>query len=74
LLDHDLITGFLDDRIIGLSIDELRKVPTTVAISGGLEKTRALLGALRVNCLDVIITDQKTAEAILQLDDETRSK
>lgn len=73
-LDGKIVKSDLDDRIIGLSIDELRKVPTTVAISGGLEKTRALLGALRVNCLDVIITDQKTAEAILQLDDETRSK
>ena len=71
-LDGEIVKSDLDDRIIGLRIDELRKIPTTVAISGGLEKTRSILGALRVKCLNVIITDQKTAEAVLKLDDETR--
>jgi DNA-binding transcriptional regulator LsrR (DeoR family) len=71
-LDGNIIKSDLDERMIGLHIDELKKVPTTVAISGGLEKTKAILGALRTRCLDVIITDLRTAEAVLKLDDETR--
>jgi DNA-binding transcriptional regulator LsrR (DeoR family) len=71
-LDGNAVRSDLDDRIIGLTINELVKIPTTVAISGGLEKTKAILGALRVKCLDVIITDQKTTEAVLKLDDKTR--
>ena len=62
----------LGDRMIGLSIDELKKIPTTIAISGGIEKATAILGALRTGCLNVLITDQKTAQMVLDLDDEIR--
>lgn len=60
----------LYDRAIGVSLDTLQKIPFTVGIAGGLEKTEAILGALRIGCLDVLITDQVTAEAVLQLDQE----
>ncbi len=62
----------LSDRMIGLSIDDLKKIPLTIAISGGIEKAAALLGALRTGCLNVLITDQKTAQMIVDMDDKTR--
>jgi deoxyribonucleoside regulator len=66
-----IVTTDLDKRIIGLTIDELHNIPTTVAISGGPEKVEALVGALHVGCIDVLITDQETAKAILELDQQT---
>jgi deoxyribonucleoside regulator len=62
----------LTDRMIGLGIEDLKKIPTTVVISGGVEKAAAILGALRSGCVKVLITDQKTAQTILDLDDQTR--
>lgn len=60
----------LSKRMIGLTIDDLHNIPTMVAISGGPEKVEALLGALRAGCIDVMITDRETAEAILELDEQ----
>ncbi len=55
----------LDDRIIGLTLDELRKIRHKIGIASGSEKIDAILGALRGKLLDVFITDEKTAEGLL---------
>jgi deoxyribonucleoside regulator len=55
----------LDDRIIGLTLDELRKIKHKIGIASGSEKVDAILGALRGKLLDVFITDEKTAEGLL---------
>jgi deoxyribonucleoside regulator len=55
----------LDDRIIGLTLDELRKIRHKIGIASGSDKIDAILGALRGKLLDVFITDEKTAEGLL---------
>jgi deoxyribonucleoside regulator len=55
----------LDGRIIGLTLDELRKIRHKIGIASGSEKIDAILGALRGKLLDVFITDEKTAEGLL---------
>jgi DNA-binding transcriptional regulator LsrR (DeoR family) len=67
----NLLDTPLNSRSISLGIPDLQKIPTSVAISGGLKKTEAILGALRSGFLDVMITDLNTAEAVLELDDRT---
>ncbi len=62
----------LDGRMIGLSIQDLKDIPTTIAISGGMEKARAILGALRTGSINVLVTDQKVAQTLIELDDEIR--
>ena len=56
----------LDDRIIGLNLDQLKKINHKVSIAFGRQKTDAILGALRGQLLDVLITDDKTANDLLQ--------
>jgi DNA-binding transcriptional regulator LsrR (DeoR family) len=70
-LRGQMIDAELTRRSIGLEITDLRNVPTCVGISGGQKKVQAILGALRADFLDVMITDQETAEAVLQLDELT---
>lgn len=65
-LDGRPVPCAVDDRLVALSMEELRGVPTTVAVAGGLEKTEAILGALRTGCLDVLITDSPTASAVIE--------
>jgi DNA-binding transcriptional regulator LsrR (DeoR family) len=57
----------LDDQIIGLNLNELKKINHKVAIAFGLKKVNAICGALQGQLLDVLITDDKTANALLRL-------
>lgn len=55
----------LEDRIIGLTLDELKRVRHKIGVATGPEKLHAILGALRGGFLDVLITDESTGERIL---------
>lgn len=52
-------------RVISIGLEALREVETVIAIAGAKEKAPAILGALRGNYIDVLITDDKAAEQIL---------
>jgi DNA-binding transcriptional regulator LsrR (DeoR family) len=51
----------LNDRVIGLSLEELRKTARVMALAGGESKTQAIAGALRLGVIDVLVTDKFTA-------------
>jgi len=51
-------------RVIGIDLAELRSCRRVVGVAGGVHKVDAILGALRGNLLDVLITDQRTAETL----------
>lgn len=57
------------ERVIGVSLDQLRKVPKVVAVAAGAEKSPGVLGALRTGVLDGIVLDEKLALAVLELAD-----
>jgi DNA-binding transcriptional regulator LsrR (DeoR family) len=52
----------LDDRVVGMSLPQLRKVRRSVGIAGGKPKHAAILGAVRGKWVNVLITDSHTAE------------
>ena len=56
----------LDDRLMALEWDQLKAIPLVIAMAAGLEKRTAVLGALRAGCMDVLITDESTARAVLK--------
>jgi len=55
----------IDAGVIGISLEQLRAIPEVIAIAGGLEKVRALLGALRGGYIKTLVTDTATARAVL---------
>lgn len=55
----------LEELTIGITIEEMKKVDTVIAIAGGLEKINVIKGALSGNLIDVLITDQMTATALM---------
>ncbi|WP_210529300.1 sugar-binding transcriptional regulator [Rubellimicrobium arenae] len=57
----------LDDRVIGMTLDEMRGVGRHVALAGGRNKTEAIAGALRTGAVDVLITDKFTASRLVQM-------
>jgi DNA-binding transcriptional regulator LsrR (DeoR family) len=57
----------LNGRMISLSLDELRKIPLTIAVASEMEKSRAVLGALRTRALRTLIVECKLAVEVLRL-------
>ena len=58
-----VLTG-LDDRMLGITTEQLRKVERVVAVAGGTDKFDAIVAALQARIVDVLITDRITAEAL----------
>jgi DNA-binding transcriptional regulator LsrR (DeoR family) len=59
------VTTSLDDRVIGISLDQLQRVSRTVGIAGGLRKLAGIQGAIHGGWINVLITDQEVAEQLL---------
>jgi DNA-binding transcriptional regulator LsrR (DeoR family) len=57
----------LDERVIGLSLDELSHIDRVIALAGGQKKTVAIAGALRARVIDTLVTDKFTAARLIEL-------
>ena len=55
----------INQRIIGLSLADLREIPTVVAIVSGENKEKAVVAALNSNIIDIVVMTDKMAEYIL---------
>lgn len=64
--EGNLVESPLNDRVLGVSVDELRRVPRRIAVAGGERKVDAIWAALRGQWVDVLITDNWTARALLE--------
>lgn len=58
--------GNLDRRTIAIEWRDLRAIPTVVAIAAGAEKVAAIRGALVTGAIDVLVTDDLTANELLE--------
>ena len=56
------------DRILAVSLDDLRAIPTVVGVAAGREKALGILGALRGRIVDVLICDERAARTVLDYD------
>ena len=62
LLDHPV-----NDRSISISVERLKRISNKVLISGGPEKTEILVGALNLLRPSILITDEMTANRLLEI-------
>lgn len=56
----------MNDRVIGIELQQLKTVKRSVGIAGGASKHAAILGALRGQWINALITDRFTAEWLVQ--------
>jgi DNA-binding transcriptional regulator LsrR (DeoR family) len=54
------------NRTIGLDLADLHRIPRRIGIAGGIEKAPALRAALTARLVNVLVTDSRTAAALLQ--------
>jgi DNA-binding transcriptional regulator LsrR (DeoR family) len=64
-IDGRVIASPHSGRLIALSIDDLRRIETVVAVVSEVEKPRAILGVLRAGVVDVLVVDEGNARTLL---------
>lgn len=67
-IDGQAIINELDARVIGISLEQLKKIPRVVGVAGGPQKHEVVWGALKGGFIGVLITDEQTARIVLEND------
>jgi DNA-binding transcriptional regulator LsrR (DeoR family) len=55
----------IENRMIGLDLHQIKRVPRVVGVAGGPDKFEAISGALSGRLIDVLVTDDHTAARLL---------
>jgi len=63
--DGRILETSLHDRTVALPLSDLRSMRNVIGIAGGSNKVPAILGALRGSFIKILITDELTAQEIL---------
>jgi DNA-binding transcriptional regulator LsrR (DeoR family) len=56
----------LSGRTIGISLEQLQRIPRVIGVAGGLEKVDVIHAALKGKLINVLITDEAVARQILE--------
>jgi len=60
------IRSTLDDRVVSMKLNQLKKVDRAIGIAGGPRKFAAILGALKGKLINILVTDSCTANKLAQ--------
>jgi DNA-binding transcriptional regulator LsrR (DeoR family) len=60
------LRGTVYDRMVGMTLEEMKEVPYRLCVAGGSLKLAAIQAALRGGYATHLVTDQKTAETLLK--------
>lgn len=63
----ELTDTVMNNRVIGLSLEDLRKIPCVIGVASEATKSVAILGALRTGIIDVIATSANNVNTVLNL-------
>lgn len=55
-----------DERVIGLTLDEIKKIRRVIGVAGGSSKHQAIQAALDGKLVNVLVTDHVTAQQLLK--------
>jgi DNA-binding transcriptional regulator LsrR (DeoR family) len=66
LADGSIAPNTINERVIGVNVEDLRKVNKVVAIAHGKHKVESILAALGGGYINVLITDEQTAQDLVR--------
>ncbi|NJN98284.1 MAG: sugar-binding transcriptional regulator [Anaerolineales bacterium] len=58
-------------RIIGLDLDQIKRIPRVIGAAGGLEKVEVIRAALQGQLINVLVTDEQSALRLLESEGES---
>lgn len=63
--DGKIINTAIHERLVSTRIDMLKQSSNTIGVAGGIEKVEAIHSALKGKYLDILITDENTANLLV---------
>ena len=66
-LQGEPVDTVMNNRVIGLSLEDLRSIPCVIGIASESSKVMAILGALRTGIINIIATSAANVNTILNL-------
>lgn len=60
-IDHSV-----NDRVLGLDLEQIKRIPRVVGVAGGEGKLEVIYGAVVGRLINVLITDEGTAQRLLE--------
>ncbi len=66
--DGKIIESEIHNKLVSVTLDSLRDSQETIGVAGGKEKLQAIYSALVGGYLNILITDEDTAQGLLELD------
>lgn len=61
----------LCEKIIGIDLTQLIKIPLVIGVASGVEKAEAVMASLRGKYLKVLVIDERTVIKVLELEEST---
>jgi DNA-binding transcriptional regulator LsrR (DeoR family) len=65
-LDGSPLSAKMDNRVIGLSLEEIKNIPRVIGIASGSEKVYGVVGAARAGILGTLIVDLACANSVIK--------
>ena len=72
-ISGSLIQCSIKERLIAISLDDMKKIPLRIGCTSGLIKAKSILGALRGEYINALVTDENAAHEVLRLCDSHNS-
>ncbi|KEQ21560.1 sugar-binding transcriptional regulator [Paenibacillus tyrfis] len=66
LADGSIAKNTINERVIGINVEELRNVKKVVAVTEGIHKVDSILATLRGGYINTLITDERTASELVK--------
>lgn len=67
--DGDLFECAWNQRVLSISLEDLRKIPEVIGVAGGQGKINGIHAAIKGQLIDTLVTDATTAKALLKMND-----
>ena len=64
--DGTPLSAALDARVIGLTLEEIKKIPRVIGVASGAEKVLGVVGAARAGLIDTLIVDLACANSVIK--------
>lgn len=65
--DGHIVAEDYDNHLMSLDMESFKQIPVRVGIAGGADKKEGILGALKGKFINVLITDEETADYLLSI-------
>jgi DNA-binding transcriptional regulator LsrR (DeoR family) len=62
-----VVTGALDDRMIGMTVQDIARIPERICVAAGHDKASPIHALLMGRYMTTLVTDEATARALLAL-------